>query len=119
MLVRNLDDDEPFVTATGSTIRELLNVVHPPTRNQSMAELSLAAGRSTRRHYHLDSEQVYFVLGGAGTMEIDGEQRPVEPGDAILIPPGARHTISAHSGNDLRLLSCCAPPFSHEDAYFD
>ena len=30
MQVRNLDSDaEPFITADGSTIRELLNVVHP------------------------------------------------------------------------------------------
>ena len=41
MQVRNLDSDaEPFITADGSTIRELLNVVHPPTRNQSLAEAS-------------------------------------------------------------------------------
>ena len=50
-------------------------------------------------------------------MELDGEEREVAPGDAILIPPGAWHQISAHT--DLRLLCCCAPPYRHEDTYFD
>ena len=118
MQIRNLDTDaEPFVTADGSTIRELLNVVHPPTRNQSLAEASLPAGTATVRHHHAVAEEIYFILEGTAAMELDGEQRDVAPGDAILIPPGAWHQISAHT--DLRLLCCCAPPYRHEDTYFD
>jgi mannose-6-phosphate isomerase-like protein (cupin superfamily) len=37
-------------------------------------------------------------------------------GDAILIPPGAWHTIMATE--PLRFLCCCAPPYAHEDTYF-
>jgi len=49
-------------------------------------------------------------------MEIDGESRDVGPGDAILIPAGAWHQISAKS--KLRFLCCCAPPYEHSDTYF-
>lgn len=49
-------------------------------------------------------------------MEVDGVIRQVGPGDAILIPPSAWHSIVAES--DLRFLCCCAPPYSHEDTYF-
>ena len=38
------------------------------------------------------------------------------PGDAILIPPGAWHQITADQ--PLRFLCCCAPPYAHEDTYF-
>ena len=38
-------------------------------------------------------------------------------GDAILIPPGAWHTIAAEKA--LRFLCCCAPPYAHEDTCFD
>lgn len=118
MQIRNLDRDAaPFTTADGSTIRELLNVVHPPTRNQSLAEASIAAGEATVRHYHRVAEEIYFILTGTARMEIDGEEREVGPGDAILIPPGARHQIAAH--DDLRLLCCCAPPYRHDDTFFD
>lgn len=118
--IRNLDRDaEPFTTADGSTIRELLNVVHPPTRNQSLAEATVTAGNSTVRHYHREAEEIYFILDGSGRMEIDGVVRSVGPGDAILIPPGAWHEITATADGDLRFLCACAPPYRHEDTFFD
>ncbi len=117
MQVRNLERDaEPFTTADGSTIREILNVQHPPTARQSLAEASLPAGGATERHYHRDAEEIYFVLTGTARMELAGEEREVGPGDAILIPPGAWHQITALQ--DLRFLCCCAPPYRHEDTYF-
>ena len=51
-------------------------------------------------------------------MEVDGASRRVVTGDAILIPPGARHQITAADA-PLRFLCCCAPPYSHDDTYFD
>jgi mannose-6-phosphate isomerase-like protein (cupin superfamily) len=62
------------------------------------------------------SEEFYFILEGHGTMEINGETQPVGPGDAILIPSGAWHQISA--SQTLRFLCSCAPPYSHDDTYF-
>jgi mannose-6-phosphate isomerase-like protein (cupin superfamily) len=85
-------------------------------RNQSLAEARIAAGNATQRHFHRIAEEFYFILEGSGLMEIDGTSREVGPGDAILIPPGAWHTIQATQ--DLRFLCCCAPPYSHEDTYF-
>ncbi len=41
----------------------------------------------------------------------------VKVGDAILIPPGAWHQITATES--LKFLCCCAPPYSHEDTYFE
>ena len=102
---------KPFTTKDGSTIRELHH-----SASQSLAEASLPAGGSTQRHYHRASEEIYFVLEGEGTMELDGQTRQVAPGDAILIPPGAWHEILATT--DLRFLCCCAPPYSHDDTYF-
>jgi mannose-6-phosphate isomerase-like protein (cupin superfamily) len=120
MLVRNLDRDaEPFITADGSQIRELLNVIHEPTRNQSLAEATLPAGASTVRHHHRELEEIYFILEGTGAMELDGEERDVGPGDAILIPPGARHQITADPEAPLRFLCCCAPAYRHDDTHFD
>ena len=51
-------------------------------------------------------------------MEVDGEERAVRADDAILIPAGAWHTLTAGS-EGARLLCCCVPPYSHEDTYFD
>ena len=116
MIVLNVSSQKPFTTKDGSRIRSILDRTNAPVNNQSLAEASVAAGSSTQRHYHKQSEEFYFVLEGDGTMEIDGEVRPVKAGDAILIPPGAWHQITAN--RPLRFLCCCAPPYSHEDTYF-
>ena len=117
MEVRSYDSQVPFTTKDGSTIRSLLDRANAPVANQSLAEASLPEGAATERHYHRLSEEFYYILDGRGRMEIDGEEREVSPGDAILIPAGAWHQIRADGGK-LRFLCCCAPPYSHEDTYF-
>ncbi len=118
MTVNALSRQTSFTTKDGSTIRSILDLSNAPVEKQSLAEASLPAGGSTQRHYHKRSEEFYFLLEGAGDMEIDGEVRRVEPGDAVLIPAGARHAIRAVDG-PCRFLCCCAPPYSHEDTCFD
>ena len=117
MIVRNLSSQKPFITADGSEIRSILDHTNAPVKNQSLAEAIVPAGGSTTRHHHKASEEFYYILEGTGTMEIDGTVRQIGPGDAILIPPGSRHRISAES--DLRFLCCCAPPYSHEDTFLE
>lgn len=118
MTIRPLSEQPPFTTADGSTIRSLLDRTNAPVGNQSLAEASLPAGGATRRHCHKLSEEFYFILEGGGTMEIDGEERAVRPGDAILIPPGAWHQIRTGADSAVRFLCCCAPPYAHDDTYF-
>ena len=117
MIVQNLTHQKPFTTKDGSTIRSILDRTNAPVQNQSLAEARVAAGCATQRHYHRIAEEFYFILEGRGTMEIDGETRAVGPGDAILIPRGAWHTIAAEEA--MRFLCCCAPPYAHEDTYFE
>lgn len=118
MEIRSLDRAEPFTTADGSTIRSLLDLGTAPVRNQSLAEATLPAGRATERHYHRELEEIYYVTSGGGEIEIDGRRATVAPGDAILIPPGAWHQITASPEGDLAFLCCCAPPYRHEDTFF-
>lgn len=117
MEVRNRDEQVPFTTKDGSTIRSLLDLANAPVVNQSLAEATLPEGSFTDRHYHRLSEEFYYVLSGRGLMEIEGEEREVGPGDAILIPAGAWHQITATE--PLRFLCCCAPPYAHEDTFFE
>jgi mannose-6-phosphate isomerase-like protein (cupin superfamily) len=108
MTVQNLSAQPPFITKDGSTIRSILDRTNAPVQNQSFAEARVPAGSRTERHYHKVAEDLYFILKGAGEMELNGERRMVGPGDAILIPPGAWHTIM--TTEPLRFLCCCAPP---------
>jgi mannose-6-phosphate isomerase-like protein (cupin superfamily) len=144
MTVQNLSAQPPFITKDGSTIRSIetrslptslaathrgftfyvlfpkssvLDRTNAPVQNQSLAEARVPAGGRTERHYHKVAEELYFILEGAGEIELDGERRMVGPGDAILIPPGAWHTITATE--PLRFLCCCAPPYTHDDTYLE
>lgn len=117
MDVQSYSHQTPFTTKDGSTIRSLLDRTNAPVQQQSLAEATLIAGGKTERHYHAISEELYYLLEGRGRMEINGEVREVGSGDAILIPAGAWHQIEALE--PLRFLCCCAPPYSHEDTYFE
>ena len=117
MIVQNLSSQKPFITKDGSQIRSILDRTNAPVQNQSLAEACLPAGGSTQRHYHKLSEELYFLLEGSGRMEVDGIVRQIGPGHAILIPPGAWHEMVAESS--MRFLCCCAPPYSHDDTYFE
>lgn len=119
MEIRARDEAVPFTTVDGSTIRSLLDRSNAPVQLQSLAEATLPAGGATTRHLHKESEEIYYVISGTGTMDLDGERREVGPGDAILIPPGARHQITAGPVEELRFLCCCAPPYRHEDTYLE
>jgi mannose-6-phosphate isomerase-like protein (cupin superfamily) len=110
--IRSYDRAEPFTTKDGSTIRELMRAA-----NQTLAEATLEPGQRTERHYHAESEELYYLVEGTGEMEIDGERSQVGPGDAILVPPGAWHQITAGDA-ELRFLCCCAPGYQHADTFF-
>lgn len=116
MIIQQLEKQRPFTTKDGSTIRSILDRSNAPVAAQSLAEASLPAGLSTDRHYHRLSEEFYFMLEGSAEMEVGGETRGIEPGDAVLIPAGVWHRITAAS--NIRFLCCCAPPYDHSDTYF-
>jgi mannose-6-phosphate isomerase-like protein (cupin superfamily) len=117
VIVRALDEAVPFTTADGSTIRELLGLPTAPIRNQSLAEATLAPGQATQRHYHAQTEEIYYLVEGDAEIDLDGEQRTVGIGDAVLIPPGVWHQIRA-GASGCRFLCCCAPAYRHEDTFF-
>jgi len=118
MEIRSRDAAVPFTTADGSTIRSLLDRSNAPVAHQSLAEATLEPGTATVRHYHRAAEEIYYLVEGAGTMEVDGAESRVRAGDAVLIPPGAWHRIAADPGGPLRLLCCCSPPYAHGDTFF-
>ena len=118
MTLQNLAAQPPFTTKDGSTIRSILDRSNAPVQHQSLAEATLPPGTATQRHFHRLSEELYFLLEGTGLIEINGSSQPVAPGDAILIPPGAWHQITATSPTPLRFLCYCAPPYDHTDTYF-
>ena len=115
MDVKNLNEAPAFTTKDGSEIRELLAHRNSVIANQSLALARVPVGGCTAEHYHPVTEEIYYITHGTGCMRIDGEEREVGEGDAIAIPPGARHKLWNVGDDTLQLLCCCAPAYEHED----
>jgi len=115
MDIKNLNEVPPFTTKDGSEIRELLAHRNSAICHQSLAEARLPAGGSTQEHYHVKTEEIYYLTHGSGRLRIEGEIREVKAGDAIAILPGQKHKLWNTGNETLRLLCCCAPAYEHDD----
>ena len=119
MDVKNIGRVRAFTTKDGSEIRELLAAGNSCIRNQTLAEARLPVGGATTPHHHVKTEEIYYLLSGQGLMRVEVESRPVGPGDAIAIPPGASHQITNTGAVVLKFLCCCAPGYEHEDTVLE
>ncbi len=74
--------------------------------------------QQTTTSYHLVAEEFYFVLTGTGTAVLDGQSRPLRPGDFLRLPPGTRHAF-ATLDEPLEMLDVHVPGCRPDrDAYF-
>jgi mannose-6-phosphate isomerase-like protein (cupin superfamily) len=119
MDIYNIDQVPAFITKDGSEIRELLAHRNSCIHNQTLAEARLPPGARTTPHHHVKTEEIYYILEGSGRMRVGSETKPVGPGDAIAIPPGASHQISNTGLDNLRFLCCCAPGYEHDDTFLE
>ena len=63
----------------------------------------LVAPEPDRQQPH-DDDEVYVVLEGRGTLEVEGEQAPLAEGDAVFVPAGAEHRFTGYEGLSLLVL---------------
>jgi mannose-6-phosphate isomerase-like protein (cupin superfamily) len=117
MRIENLERAEPFITKDGSEIRELAGIPTGNSVQHSLAEATVPPGAETEEHYHGATEEIYFFTSGGGVMKLGDEETTVSPGDTVVIPPGTPHKLTNTGTEPLKLLCCCAPPYSHEDTF--
>jgi len=55
----------------------------------------LVAPEADEQQPHADDE-IYVVLEGTGILEVEGEQVPVQEGDAVFVEAGAEHRFTAY-----------------------
>ena len=71
--------------------------------------------QDSKVHYHRKHTEIYHILEGSGTMELDGEIIPIQPGISIRISPECRHRASGK----LKILNVSIPSFDPQDEWFD
>jgi mannose-6-phosphate isomerase-like protein (cupin superfamily) len=115
MDLHNVNTVSAFQTKDGSEIRELLAYRNSIIKLQSLAEARVRPKLTTTLHYHVKSEEIYYIQSGRGRVRVGHEYREVAAGDAIAIPPGTLHQMTCLGSEPLVFLCCCAPPYEDED----
>lgn len=63
---------------------------------------------------HFESDGIVFIDSGSGTLEVEGREIEVSPGDQVLVPKGSFHTL--RNGGKLPLTWLVAMRLSVEGA---
>jgi quercetin dioxygenase-like cupin family protein len=86
-------DDHPTFELGGNAITSLA----APARGSdetALFRIDLPPGGALPAHHH-DHFDVFTVTAGSATMHIGEEEREVETGDAVVVPPGTVHWLEA------------------------
>jgi mannose-6-phosphate isomerase-like protein (cupin superfamily) len=114
-MIIDLNACPEFIAGDHTRLRELLHRDKGNVAiNYSLAHATLAAGKSSTAH-RLSTTEVYYILEGAGVMHINEEASPVQPGQAVYIPPHARQYIENVGKADLKFLCIVDPAWRLED----
>jgi len=115
MEIINIKNCSEFIAQDQAIVREIVSPRNSSVKNQSFAEITIPPGSSVLEHYHIKTEELYFVISGEGQMFIEGEFRTIGKGDAVVILPGQRHKVSNNGKIDFVMFVTCAPAYQDED----
>jgi len=115
MLIRKLNDCAEFVAGDGTLLRELLHPDKQPVAlRYSFAHAIVPPGQTSVPHA-LKTSEIYYILSGRGEMTIEGETQPLEPGDLVYIPPGAKQFAHNPGTEPLAFICIVDPAWRMED----
>jgi mannose-6-phosphate isomerase-like protein (cupin superfamily) len=84
------------------------------TKSLSVIQEKMPLGTSEQLHFHDRAQQVFYILSGVASFEIEGKFTMVKANESIAIPAGARHLIANENSEELNFL-VISQPNSHLD----
>jgi len=81
------------------------------SRHLAITWVECEPGSQQDLHAHPESEQAYVIVAGHGTTIVGDEERAVEAGTLVYIPPRTDHAIRATGDDRLVYISTTSPPF--------
>jgi mannose-6-phosphate isomerase-like protein (cupin superfamily) len=109
-LVRMLDKAPTVPCPCGQSTRPLTGADSP------VCNLHVTFIKDSVRHYHKECTEVYLVLSGRGTMELNEEAVSVGPGTVVYIEPYTRHRLYSEEG--VRTVVFGVPALRPDDEFF-
>jgi mannose-6-phosphate isomerase-like protein (cupin superfamily) len=69
-------------------------------------------------HFHPLQEERFQVVRGAPIFRIEGEERPAEPGEAVIVPVGVSHIFRNGGPDELQMISEYRPGLKSVETFF-
>ena len=98
MKINNIDgevvkDNETYILKDNTSLKNLV-----------ISSTTLHPGKSTRGHSHSGQEEIYMIMSGSGTMELDDKKIDIQGGEMILIEDGVFHRVYNTAKVDLYMV---------------
>jgi len=101
----------------GEDVQEILGFLAGGVESHSLAQVTIAPGKSSLPHFHKESEESYMILSGEAEMVVDSNKFQLSPSDAVLIAPPEVHQIFNRGSGNLVFLAICVPAWRPDDSY--
>ncbi len=80
----------------------------------SVIQETMPPSTSEKTHFHQHAQQLFYILLGTATFEVDGQRITVNATESIHIPAGVQHCIHNKALTNLHFL-VISQPKSHGD----
>ncbi len=119
-VIRRRQKTKPFVARDGALIWELFRPANSRVKNMSVAAGFLKPAQKAFPHLHKRSEEIYYVLAGAGRVRVGNNTYTIKKGDAIYIPRHSLHALMNTSRTKrLEILAISSPAYTDLDIFFN
>jgi mannose-6-phosphate isomerase-like protein (cupin superfamily) len=108
--VKGFCDDIEKLTQQNQDFRRVLYT----GKNLQLVLMTLQPGEEIGEEVHEDRDQFFRIEEGAGVIDIDGIENPVEDDNAVIVPAGARHNVRNTGEEPLQFYTIYGPP-EHKD----
>ncbi len=77
------------------------------TMNGQMLNVIQVANRTLDFHIHEESDELFYVIEGCFTLEVEEELIKMNTGDLIIVPKGTRHRPIINDLTKILLIDLC------------
>lgn len=109
--MRGYKDNIEKLTIANNNFREVLYT----GRHSQLVLMSLKPGEEIGMEVHEDNDQFFRFEKGKGKVTIDGAEKEVSDGDAVIVPAGAQHNVANISKEEPLKLYTIYSPAHHRD----
>lgn len=105
----------PITALDGATLYELT-----PDEDEAKLKLSVAMGYLPRKriaaaHHHNQSDEIYFILSGNGSVYVGNRRYTIKKGSLVYVPKTVVHALESSVTKDLNLMCISTPGYRDED----